>query len=193
MSNDTQWAGKFGAEYNARNDNPRLIEDNYHLFTRMGIENISTAMELGCGYGYSLLGLKKLFPELELNGIEINNEAADQAADNGIVVTRESIYTTQVTKTYDLVLTKGMLIYTPEESIDNVYKLLYDMSNRYICICEYYNPSLVVIDHRGIPLYKRDYGRIIDLYPNLKLTNYGFVHKRDKHPQDDVTWFLFEK
>ena len=37
-------------------------------------------------------------------------------------------------------------------------------------------------------------GELWDGHPNLKLVDYGFAWQRDPvFPQDDSTWFLFEK
>lgn len=188
---DIAWRNEFGNEYNRRNK-PN-IENNYQMFKKMGIKDISNSIELGCGYGYALLALKKLFPQLELNGVEINQDAITHAKESGINVLSRSIYDFVPTQQYDFVLAKGILIYVEEKNIENIYKLLYNLAKKYICICEYYNPETVIISHRGVPIYKRDYGKLGDLYPDLELINYGFVHKRDQYPQDDATWFLLEK
>ena len=78
-----------------------------------------------------------------------------------------------------------------------VYEKLYTASNKYILICEYYNPSPVNVSYRGHSdrLFKRDFaGEMLEKYIDLKLVDYGFCYKRDKaFPQDDITWFLLEK
>ncbi|MFV2092611.1 MAG: pseudaminic acid biosynthesis-associated methylase [Hyphomicrobiales bacterium] len=70
-------------------------------------------------------------------------------------------------------------------------------SNRYLLIIEYYNPTPTEVSYRGNTerLYKRDFaGEILDRYPNLALTSYGFQYHRDTNfPADDSTWFLMEK
>ena len=77
------------------------------------------------------------------------------------------------------------------------YERLYEASNRYILVAEYYNPSVVEISYRGHSgrLWKRDFaGEMMDKYPDLKLVDYGFIYHRDlAFPADDVTWFLMEK
>ena len=78
-----------------------------------------------------------------------------------------------------------------------VYKKLYDSSNKYILIAEYYNPKPVSISYRGHSkkLFKRDFaGEFMDSFNDIKLVDYGFVYHRDNcFPQDDINWFLFEK
>jgi pseudaminic acid biosynthesis-associated methylase len=96
----------------------------------------------------------------------------------------------------NLAFTKGVLIHINPEELEKVYENLYNLSNRYILVCEYYNPSPVVVPYRGNEnrLFKRDFaGELIDKF-NLRLIDYGFIYHRDNYfPQDDLTWFLLEK
>ena len=76
-------------------------------------------------------------------------------------------------------------------------KNLYEKSEKYICINEYYNPTPVKINYRGHDdrLFKRDFcGEMLDKYNDLKLVDYGFGYKNDPvFQQDDMTWFLLQK
>ena len=78
-----------------------------------------------------------------------------------------------------------------------VYDLLHQLSKRYICVIEYYNPAPVEIPYRGHSgkLFKRDFaGELLDRFRDLRLLDYGFVYHRDNnYPLDDLTWFLLEK
>jgi spore coat polysaccharide biosynthesis protein SpsF len=102
-----------------------------------------------------------------------------------------------VAETFDLVLVKGVLIHINPDLLPAVYDRLYRSSRRLILVCEYYNPSPVVIPYRGHAdrLFKRDFaGEILDTYSDLVLLDYGFAYRRDPaFPQDDVTWFLMER
>ena len=93
--------------------------------------------------------------------------------------------------------TKGVLIHISPDYLPHVYDLLFEASNRYICIIEYYNPTPVEMTYRGHrgKLFKRDFaGEILDRYKDLILASYGFVYHRDNNfPQDDINWFLLEK
>jgi spore coat polysaccharide biosynthesis protein SpsF len=76
-----------------------------------------------------------------------------------------------------------------------VYENIYLLSNRYILLAEYYNPSPMEIPYRGFTnrLWKRDFaGEMMDRYP-LKLIDYGFTYHRGEFPQDDINWFLLSK
>jgi pseudaminic acid biosynthesis-associated methylase len=92
---------------------------------------------------------------------------------------------------------KGVLIHINPDMLESVYAKLYDSSNKYILIAEYYNPTPVSISYRGHNdrLFKRDFaGEMLDKYNDLRLTDYGFLYHRDNYfLQDDINWFLLEK
>lgn len=98
---------------------------------------------------------------------------------------------------FDFTLIKGVLIHINPDYLSKVYEILYQSSNRYICVVEYYNPSPVTVNYRGHQdrLFKRDFaGEMLDKFQDLSLIDYGFVYHRDTNfPQDDLTWFLMEK
>jgi pseudaminic acid biosynthesis-associated methylase len=145
-----------------------------------------------------LAALNRINNELDIRGYEINKLASNIASDRKIA----KIFNTTITeplshnKKFDLSFTKGVLIHINPCKLDSVYENLYNLSNRYIMICEYYNPSPLSIEYRGHKdrLFKRDFaGELISKY-NLKLINYGFNYYRDKYlTNDDTTWFLMEK
>jgi spore coat polysaccharide biosynthesis protein SpsF len=89
-----------------------------------------------------------------------------------------------------------VLIHINPDLLPVVYQNLYNLSNRYIMVYEYYNPTPVSVEYRGHHdrLFKRDFaGELIDKF-NLKLIDYSFNYKREKYfPHDDATWFLLEK
>lgn len=194
------WAGDFGKEYIGRNQGDKLLASNLDFFSKAlnKIDKFETCLEFGANIGMNLKALKLLFPEIKSSGIEINKEASEVlrheiGSEN---VYQGSILDINIQKTFDLTLIKGVLIHINPDVLDIVYKKLYNYSNSYILVCEYYNPSPVSINYRGHSdrLYKRDFaGEMIDKF-NLHLVDYGFVYRRDvKFPQDDITWFLLKK
>ena len=74
----------------------------------------------------------------------------------------------------------------------NITEYLYNFSDEYICIAEYYSPTPVKISYRGYynRLFKRDFaGELMSKYPDLELVDYGFLYHKDPiFPQDDITW-----
>lgn len=193
------WAGAFGNDYIARNTPERLLYPKVAMWSRLlkAAHNVSSIKEYGCNIGLNLLALKRLQPELELSGIEINEQAATKAAELGVGAIRQgTILERQQEAAVDLTFTAGVLIHINPAHLPDVYWNLVNNSRRYVLVAEYYNPSPVVIPYRGHSdrLFKRDFaGEIMDEY-KLKLVDYGFIYKRDNWaPQDDITWFLMEK
>ena len=195
------WAGDFGDEYIGRNKSEEYLASNLNFFSKAfnQLGQPKSIIEFGANIGMNLRAIKLLFPKIDLFGIEINKNAADELAkfigqEN---VFNGSIFEFEATHKCDVSLIKGVLIHINPEMLSLVYEKLYTASNKYILICEYYNPSPVTVSYRGHSdrLFKRDFaGEMLEKYVDLKLVDYGFCYKRDKaFPQDDITWFLLEK
>jgi pseudaminic acid biosynthesis-associated methylase len=195
------WAGNFGTEYISRNQGDALLASNLNFFNKSlaRVESLTSCIEFGANIGMNLRAIKLLYPQSALNAIEINHDAAKELADfiGDTNVYEGSIFDYPVKEQFDLSLIKGVLIHINPDMLSKVYQQLYDASNRYILVCEYYNPSPVSINYRGHTdrLFKRDFaGEMLDTFNDLKLIDYGFSYKRDpSFPQDDITWFLMEK
>lgn len=195
------WAGEFGSEYIQRNKSEQLMASNLSFFSKSLAKagKISQVIEFGSNIGMNLKALKLLYPEQEQYAVEINADAEKELVaflgkDN---VFNESILEFNTDIKADLCLIKGVLIHINPDSLDDVYSILYSSSEKYILMCEYYNPSPVQIDYRGNrdKLFKRDFaGEFMDKFKDVVLVDYGFVYKRDPaFPQDDISWFLMEK
>ena len=147
----------------------------------------------------NLKALKLLYPSIRLNAIEINENAANNL---GELIGRDNVYNGsifdfKVESKVQLSMIKGVLIHINPNMLQKVYEQLYDVSEKYILIAEYYNPSPVSINYRGHDdrLFKRDFaGEFLDKYKDTELIDYGFSYRRDPaFPQDDITWFLIKK
>jgi spore coat polysaccharide biosynthesis protein SpsF len=195
------WAGEFGDQYINRNTGEKLLASNIHLFSKAlkNAGNISSLIEFGANIGMNLKALKILYPDCNLKGIEINQQAAQELQNvigsNNVI--NDSIYHIQMEETFDVVLIKGVLIHLHPEMLELTYQKLYDHAAKYVLIAEYYNPVPVEITYRGHQerLYKRDFaGEFLEKFKDCVLVDYGFVYRRDPaFPQDDVTWFLIKK
>ena len=201
------WAGNFGDNYVERNNNKKLLESNLWVFKKAlkSINTIDSVLEFGANIGLNLQAINSLFPQARLDGIEINKKAASQLkkwmeTTEGVVgdCYSSSIFEFKNKKSYDLVLIKTVLIHINPQKLKEVYEMLYNKSNRYILIVEYFNSTPVEIEYRGHKdkLFKRDFaGEMMNSFNNLKLLDYGFIYCRDPIflPQDDMNWFLLEK
>ncbi|MHC5737312.1 pseudaminic acid biosynthesis-associated methylase [Nostoc sp.] len=194
------WAGSFGDEYINRNQEDISGASNISLFARIlsRTNSIQSLIELGANIGLNLQAIKELIPRVEISAVEINQKAVEKLQlDDNYKVYHQSILDFVPVCKYDLALVKGVLIHISSDMLPKVYELLYQVSNRYICIAEYYNSTPVEVNYRGHQgkLFKRDFaGEMLDKFDDLHLLDYGFVYHRDNQfPQDDVTWFLLEK
>ena len=194
------WAKGFGNEYPSRNEGEKMISSNLALFSKIlkNCPSLDSAAELGCNIGLNLIALHRINRQLKLRGYEINEKAALAARKENIaeIVNTTVVETLDASQKFDLTFTKGVLIHINPEMLPIVYQNLYDLSNRYILVCEYYNPAPVSIEYRGNKdrLFKRDFaGELMRKY-NLKLIEYGFNYQHDPYfTNDDSTWFLLSK
>jgi pseudaminic acid biosynthesis-associated methylase len=194
------WSTDFGNDYPSRNEGEKMISSNLALFSKIfkNCPEVHSVAELGCNIGLNLIALNRINKQLKLRGYEINEKAAKTASEEGIaeIVNTTVVEALDASTTFDLTFTKGVLIHVNPEMLPAVYQNLYDLSNRYILVCEYYNPSPVSIDYRGNKdrLFKRDFaGELINKY-GLKLVDYGFNYQHDTYlTQCNSTWFLLTK
>lgn len=203
---EAAWKGQFGNDYQKRS--PGCVEWNIAFFEKVfprssdpytrSWTDIQSILELGAGRGANIKALRRRFPGATATGVELNQAALRALRHEAPEVNAIEASVTEWTPetTWDLVLTKGLLIHIPPAALPVVYGLIYRASSRYILIAEYYNPTPVEVEYRGEKglLFKRDFaGEMLDLYPDLSLWSYGFSYHRDQAPQDDLTWFLLEK
>lgn len=189
------WSGQFGNDYSQRNVG--RVASNIEFFRRAlkGVD-IRSIIEFGANIGENLQALRQLYPKAFLTGLEINEEAAKQLGNVADQVCYGSMLEFAVAETWQLAFTKGVLIHIAPDNLPKAYEVIYQSSDQYILIAEYYNPTPTVIPYRGHldRLWKRDFaGEMLDKYKDLRLIDYGFVYHRDQYPQDDLHWFLMEK
>jgi spore coat polysaccharide biosynthesis protein SpsF len=199
MNQEDFWKGDFGTDYISRNIDETLLESNVNFFEKI-LQNvqepIDSILELGANVGMNFLALSRILPNLNFTGVEINKAAADALRETGCEVHNCAIQDLALNATYDLVLTKTVLIHIAPEKLPDTYEKIFNFSRKWILIAEYYNSTPTGIPYRGHEekLFKRDFaGEMLDTYPSLKLVDYGFTYHRDSHPQDDVSWFLLRK
>lgn len=195
------WAGDFGDEYIDRN----LIEDiapaRRFMFSKVlnRTTGVNSVIEFGANIGSNLSAIHSLLPKAKLHALEINERAVNilKSYDWLTSVKQGSFLEEDFTDIADLSFTCGVLIHINPDHLKAAYKALYDASRKYVMVFEYYNPAPVTISYRGHDdrLFKRDFaGEMMDIYPDLKLVDYGFIYHRDANfPTDDMTWFLMEK
>ena len=196
---ENQWADSYMERKSFEKIDIIPYENFFSKILKNNCKNLKSVIEFGANIGLNLVALNNLFPEIEYSGIELNKKACEQLDNLSFIknIYNQSIIDLNINKKSDLVLIKTVLIHINPDYLDIVYKNLYDMSNKYILIAEYYNPTPIEVHYRGHSnkLFKRDFaGEMLNSYDDLKLVDYGFAYHKDKYfAQDDVTWFLLEK
>lgn len=192
------WAGDFGNNYIKRN---LKSNDRIKTLGRELIKNkikISSAFEIGTNVGFNLDSLKIIYPRIKTYGVELNKRAYNICKKKHTCFNK-SLLNFETKKKFDLVFTSGVLIHQNPKYLKIFYKKLYQFSNKYIYLAEYFNPTPITVSYRGHTekLFKRDFAKEIwEMFPKLKLIDYGFHWKFDpylKNNCDDANWFLFEK
>jgi spore coat polysaccharide biosynthesis protein SpsF len=194
------WAGEFGDEYIDRNPEEQLLINRRAMFNTIlskttGVESV---IEFGANIGSNLIAINQLKPDAEISAVEINAKAVARLKENKIQkIYHQSILDFNPDYNRNFVFTSGVLIHINPDALPGIYQSLYETSNKYICVIEYYNPTPVQKTYRGHDekLFKRDFaGEMLDTFSDLHLVDYGFVYHRDNNfPLGDPTWFLMEK
>lgn len=195
------WKGEFGNEYTDRNRcGDKMIACRTANLAKClsRADYITSSLEIGSNIGYNEIALHRLYPDIQMDVVEINKKAAKECSKiPNVKVHNRSVYDFNGTEKYDLTMVNGVLIYIDEDKLNLVYEKLYEYSKKYILIIEYYNPTPVNVNYRGYDgqLCKRDFtGEILEKYLDLDLLDYGFIYHKDKaFPMDDFNWFLLQK
>lgn len=190
------WSSKFGDDYIERNRHELRIAHWKKIFNKAHIEDDFSFLEFGANIGVNLDSIKQIYNNVKCTGIEINKNAFLELSSKHKAINC-SILDFKNSNQYDFVFTFVCLIHINPNQLNDIYKKIYNISNKYILIAEYFNPIPVVVKYREQEnaLFKRDFaGDILDLYPNLEIVDYGFFWKRDPNcKEDNINWFLFKK
>ena len=194
------WAEDYSDEYIKRNSNfDRNLELEAWNEMIQKTENINSILECGSNIGRNINILNTIMPDAEKSIIEISHQAFEIVQKNYKLKNsfNGSILDAKFNEKFDLVFTLGVLIHIhPNDLIENMKKI-YNFSNKYILIGEYFNRTSVSIKYREKEdlLFKNDFGKIFQSNFKLNLVDYGFFwgHIYDVAGFDDITWWLFKK
>lgn len=104
------WQGQFGDQYTERNVlNPEIRVNAFRAMLD-GL-NLNRVLEVGCNRGHNLAVLKSLYPDIELVGIEPNQQAREIANRDFPILagdTRDLLFRSDC---FDLAFTAGVLIH----------------------------------------------------------------------------------
>lgn len=196
------WAESIGRDYMQANSSfnvPLGIEAWKKMISKISPANLDSILECGCNIGRNLNSLRSLVPSASLAVIEINKEALEVAVNNYNIaeVFHGSIKDAEFSCQFNLVFTCGVLIHVNPVDLLECMRKIYNFSDRYILIAEYFNRTPISIEYRGHSdkLFKRDFGKDFLENFHVRLVDYGFLwgHIYDDAGFDDITYWLFEK
>lgn len=198
---ETFWAETYANDY---------IRKNSHFDKKLGVEgwekmlmkaqNINSILECGCNIGRNITFLNEVKPDANKSIIEISKPAFEYVKNNlklDKAVNCSIVESNLDPKSFDLTFTIGVLIHIHPDNLLANMKKMYEYSNKYILIGEYFNRTPVTIEYQGESdkLFKSDFGKMFLENFDVSLVDYGFLwgHVYDSAGFDDITWWLFEK
>lgn len=197
------WTSSFGDRY--RQNNEKFNDDLQlkawgKMLNSIMHDKPNTILECGSNIGRNLMTLRKLLPSSSLSLIEINKESYDVAVKN---VKPEKSFNGPILKSnfqnnsFELTYTCGVLIHIPPQDIYRNMERIYNYSNKYILIAEYFARDMESKLYHGQmnKLFKMDFGGFFMDNFSVEIVDYGFLWGReyDAGGFDDITWWLFKK
>jgi len=198
------WRGAFGDAYTDRN---ALSGDALRARTAMWARVLepvrsrppASVLEVGANVGINLRALSGLL-DADLYAVEPNAAARGRLSESGLVQPDHVFDATGddlplADGAVEMVFTSGVLIHVAPERLEATCREMHRVSSRLIACVEYFSVSPEERTYRDHSerLFKRDFGGFWwDLFPDLRLLDYGFFWRRATG-LDDLTWWLFEK
>jgi len=192
------WSGEFGDQYTKRNQIVPETIKNFFANVLSKTYGVRSICELGANKGHNLEALYSLSNNYELTGVELNRSAYEKMMEKSYIRSYHSLIQDFLPQThFDLVFTCGVLIHINPDDLTLIYDKLFQLSNRYILINEYFSQTPVELEYRGHigKLFKRDFaGELLDQFSGqISVVDYGFLWSRLEPSWDNPTWFLLEK
>lgn len=169
------------------------------MLSKISLDEIQSILECGSNIGRNVNYLNGLLPNATKSIIELSPAA------HKIVTSKYKILNSFLgpisaavfEKKFDLVFTSGVLIHIHPSNLKETMAKIYDFSNRFILVAEYFSRTPVTIEYRNQSnkLFKSDFGKQILNNFELNLIDYGFLwgYEFDNAGFDDITYWLFEK
>lgn len=192
---ESMWSGEFGNAYVQRNAQASVGRDAFFqmLFERIRPENV---LEVGCNLGGNLRWIADHVAPRAVFGLDVNEQAL--TALRGSLPSVNAVWGSARDlpfrdQFFELVMTAGVLIHQPPESLDRVMSEMVRVSKRYVLAMEYFAENEEEVPYRGErgALFRRDYGRLFANAHPLTLVTTGDLQK--DQGWDDVRYWLFER
>lgn len=123
-SHETFWKGDFGNKYIDRNrGGERMISCRVANLAKClaHADYITSSLEIGSNIGYNEIALQRLYPDIEMDVVEINEKAAEECSKiKNVIVHNDSIYDFKTEKKFDLTFVCGVLVYIDSDKLGGV-------------------------------------------------------------------------
>jgi|SRR3972149_8161840 len=197
------WTNSFGDRYRQNNekfDDDLQVKAWGKMLNSIMHDKPNTILECGSNIGRNLMTLKRLLPSVKVSLIEINKESFNLAVKN---VSPEHSFNGTILQSdfknnsFDLTYTSGVLIHIPPYDLYKNMAKIYNYSDKYILIAEYFARDMESKIYHGQinKLFKMDFGGFFMDNFSVNIVDYGFLWGReyDAGGFDDITWWLFKK
>lgn len=198
------WSGEFGDRYTERNARTTdAVRGRTRIWGEVFREIVgdmpASALEVGPNLGLNLQGIQALAP-MDFWGLEPNPAARERLVADGVLPAERVIEgfghkIPLADGAVEMAFTCGVLIHVDPSLLEQTVREIHRVSSKYVFCAEYFSPKAETIQYRGETdlLFKNDFGSLyLDLFPDLRLVDYGFFWRRTT-VMDDCTWWLFRK
>lgn len=192
------WSGEFGNEYTQRNrvNWQERMPFWQHIIERTGSKQL---LDVGCNAGWNMLAFRQVLSakgtsemDIGISGVDINAEALEQAASQGLDVVNapaDTVADLFGNGVAGIAATSGVLIHIPPEELRAVMEAIVAVSSQYVLAIEYEATEETEVLYRGHTgrLWKRPFGR---LYEEMGLS---LVEHGEAQGFDQCHYCLLEK
>jgi ubiquinone/menaquinone biosynthesis C-methylase UbiE len=174
------WASAFGDNYTDRcrvDYQPRI-----KMFRELldGVD-FDSVLECGCNMGHNLMAISEIGNEntqKDIQGIDINEHSIKGAVIPKGRIVLGSIYELPwIDKSFDLVMTAGVLIHIPKENLNRAMKEMHRVSKKYVLCIEHIEKEDRAINYRDFEgregMWPRNYTKLWKDNFNVKVIKEG--------------------
>ena len=169
-----------GKEYWKRYNNYGLLESHPHrqeLLKELKKLEFDSLLEIGCSYAPNLSLIKKEYPNVKLAGIDINRDAILRAilrVEGAQLIVGDVNDLPFKDKSFDIVLSDGVLVYVSPEEIDKVKSEMLRVARKAIILVEFHSEGLDKKGEISFSHWGRNYKELFKEYEVeiTKITNW---------------------
>ncbi|MHA1400040.1 MAG: class I SAM-dependent methyltransferase [Candidatus Heimdallarchaeaceae archaeon] len=169
-----------GKEYWRKHNDYGLLESHPHrqtLLEELKKLEFDSLLEIGCNYAPNLSLIKKEYPEVKLAGIDINRDSILRAilrVKDAELIVGDVNNLPFKDKSFDVILSDGVLIYVSPEEIDKVKSEMLRVARKALVLVEFHSEGLNEKGEASFDHWGRNYKELFKEYEVelTKITNW---------------------